>query len=494
MKRVLFSFLLCCSLTIASITLSGCGQKTYESPTAVFEAAQAASSKRDMEDLMNCLTEESQETFVEMLVGFFGMMKGFAGLAGEELPEPIAKLDKVMKKHGLSDKVLEEMEDESYPVKDKAALVGDFFKASGMGSKTRKLPPMWNTLTQPTGKLADVSINGDTATATAVDGDTREMVSFKKIDGGWLIHLGTDEDPGYPAEWPDLGESSEEWLTHPLSEEEVERLEVILASVDRLDGFDEEQKALLDRAANLSHDAFATDGDEFDFNSPVLLKGKPFTGFTKLGSTFERWKEGKTIFSVMYRTDSSEGFKLQQRWPEDSNHVARGTTMSWHENGQKASQRLFKDGKQESTTSWHENGQKAGEATYKDGKRNGPATSWHKNRQKSTEATFKDDKKDGPATRWHENGQKSREETYTDGKRDGLRTRWHENGQKDSEALYQEGRKVGLETTWHENGQKKSEITWKQQLGHPGADSLRASVKYWNSKGEEVETYQESKK
>ena len=48
--------------------------------------------------------------------------------------------------------------------------------------------------------------------------------------GGWL-----NKDPEYPAEWPNLGESSGEWLTHPLSEAEVDQLEVILASVDRLD-------------------------------------------------------------------------------------------------------------------------------------------------------------------------------------------------------------------------------------------------------------------
>jgi antitoxin component YwqK of YwqJK toxin-antitoxin module len=39
---------------------------------------------------------------------------------------------------------------------------------------------------------------------------------------------------------------------------------------------------------------------------------------------------------------------------------------------------------------------------------------------------------------------------------------------------------------WHENGQKKSEVTWK--------DGEKVSVKYWNSEGEEVETYQESQK
>ena len=101
------------------------------------------------------------------------------------------------------------------------------------------------------------------------------------------------------------------------------------------------------------------------------------------------------------------------------------------------------------------------------------------------EVTFKQGKQEGLATRWHENGQKSREETYKDGERDGLRTRWHENGQKDSEALYRGGGKVGLETTWHENGQKKSEISRTATDG-------QVSAKYWNSKGEEVETSAEA--
>ncbi len=193
-RRVVSSFLLCCSLTIASINLSGCGQKTYDSPSAVFEAAQAASAKRDMEGVMNCLTEESQQTFVEMLVGFFGMMKGFAGLAGEELPEPIAKLDKVMKKHGLSDKALEQMEDESYAVKDKAGFVGDFFKAMNV-PKRQELPPLWSTLLQPSGKLEDISIHEGAAVGTAVDGDTHITIGFIKVGESWLIDLSASGEP-----------------------------------------------------------------------------------------------------------------------------------------------------------------------------------------------------------------------------------------------------------------------------------------------------------
>ena len=137
---------------------------------------------------------ESQQTFVEMLVGFFGMMKGFAGLAGEELPEPIAKLDKVMKKHGLSDKALEQMEDESYAVKDKAGFVGDFFKAMNV-PKRQELPPLWSTLLQPSGKLEDISIHEGAAVGTAVDGDTHIIIGFIKVGESWLIDLTASGEP-----------------------------------------------------------------------------------------------------------------------------------------------------------------------------------------------------------------------------------------------------------------------------------------------------------
>ena len=72
-----------------------------------------------------------------------------------------------------------------------------------------------------------------------------------------------------------------------------------------------------------------------------------------------------------------------------------------------------------------------------------------------------------------------------DGKPDGLMTEWHENGQKSVEATYKDGEKHGPIRGWHENGQKLAEVTFK--------DGEEVSAKYWNSKGEEVETYQETK-
>ena len=71
-------------------------------------------------------------------------------------------------------------------------------------------------------------------------------------------------------------------------------------------------------------------------------------------------------------------------------------------------------------------------------------------------AKVKDGIWDGPFTNWHDNGQKAREVTYKDGIPDGPYTKWHENGQKEWEATFKYGEKV--------------------------------SGKYWNSKGEEVES------
>ena len=99
---------------------------------------------------------------------------------------------------------------------------------------------------------------------------------------------------------------------------------------------------------------------------------------------------------------------------------------------------------------------------------------------------FKDGKISGLYTTWYENGQKKDELTYKDGQLDGLWTRWYENGQKSSEETYKDGKSDGPHTSWHENGQKAAEGTSK--------DGEEVSGKYWNSKGEEVETIQETRK
>ena len=133
----------------------------------------------------------------------------------------------------------------------------------------------------------------------------------------------------------------------------------------------------------------------------------------------------------------------------------------------------------------HPNGQKMGEGNFKDGKQDGLTTSWHKNGQKKFERNFKAGKRDGLYVEWYPNGKKNQEVNYKDGKYDGLYTSRHENGQKQFEGNFKTGKKVGLVVGWHENGQKSYEANFK--------DGKRISEKFWNSKGEPVDSEEEAK-
>jgi antitoxin component YwqK of YwqJK toxin-antitoxin module len=64
----------------------------------------------------------------------------------------------------------------------------------------------------------------------------------------------------------------------------------------------------------------------------------------------------------------------------------------------------------------------------------------------------------------------------------------HENGQKRSEGNYKDGKAEGLWVSWHENGQK----SWEGNLKE--GEEVEGSAKYWNSKGEPVDTIEEARK
>ena len=85
-----------------------------------------------------------------------------------------------------------------------------------------------------------------------------------------------------------------------------------------------------------------------------------------------------------------------------------------------------------------------------------------------------------------ENGKKVGERTFKDGKPDGIWTTLYENGQKEGEVNWKDGKLDGLWVIWHENGQKMFE------RNHKDDEEVEGSEKYWNSKGEPVDTYEES--
>ena len=86
------------------------------------------------------------------------------------------------------------------------------------------------------------------------------------------------------------------------------------------------------------------------------------------------------------------------------------------------------------------------------------------------------------------NGQKAIETSFKDGKANGLQTKWHENGQKREEINYKDGKWDGLWVVWYKNGQKKLEENYKN------GKLVEGSAKYWNSKGEPVDSEEEAEK
>ena len=84
----------------------------------------------------------------------------------------------------------------------------------------------------------------------------------------------------------------------------------------------------------------------------------------------------------------------------------------------------------------------------------------------------------------YKNGRKLAEGNYKDGKQEGLTVAWHENGLKAAENNWNYGKQEGLAVGWHENGLKAGESDWK--------DGKKISSKYWNNKGEPVDTYEEA--
>ena len=195
----------------------------------------------------------------------------------------------------------------------------------------------------------------------------------------------------------------------------------------------------------------------------------PFSGWIKFldeyGKGLQRFKDGK----------------------------ANGPRLRWYKNGQLGEEEAWDNGELVAVTVWMPNGDKCPNTKFENG--SGTVYAYWENGQKKHEATYKDGQLDGLETRYYENGQKEFETTYKDGKEDGPQTQYYENGQKMREGTNKDGEKDGLETWWYENGQKMGERNYKdgQKVGERRyKDGVEVSAKYWNSKGEEVDSEEEA--
>lgn len=72
------------------------------------------------------------------------------------------------------------------------------------------------------------------------------------------------------------------------------------------------------------------------------------------------------------------------------------------------------------------------------------------------------------------------------GKKNGVRTEWDREGNKRSENMFVDGKLNGLSIQFHDNGQKHCEEVLKD------GKEVEGTLKFWNRRGEPVDTADES--
>ena len=96
--------------------------------------------------------------------------------------------------------------------------------------------------------------------------------------------------------------------------------------------------------------------------------------------------------------------------------------------------------------------------------------------------------KNGIVTKYDEFGNKESASTFKNGVKEGLSFRWYKNGQKAYEGNFKDGNEEGIQVAWHENGKKMAEGNANDQTRD------KESQKFWNSKGEPVDSFEEAQK
>ena len=86
----------------------------------------------------------------------------------------------------------------------------------------------------------------------------------------------------------------------------------------------------------------------------------------------------------------------------------------------------------------------------------------------------------------HKNEKVSGRTSYQNGILNGPCSTWYDNGQKESEVNFKNGKFEGLYSKWHRNGQRYSESRFVN------GELIEGSEKYWNSKGEPVNSITEA--
>ncbi len=161
----------------------------------------------DWAEMVNWMTQETQDTTVtlSLIFGVQSPQKMKTGLQGTNPNPEFTKvmknysneIDQILKKHKLTHEDFKTnevfpTEDEikaiSKKIKDKGSFANDLFKASlklsNPQTANQNMFSMWKDAS-----LSDLKIDGDQASAKLNIMNMKPPISFKKVNGEWLIHM-----------------------------------------------------------------------------------------------------------------------------------------------------------------------------------------------------------------------------------------------------------------------------------------------------------------
>jgi len=171
----------------------------------------------------------------------------------------------------------------------------------------------------------------------------------------------------------------------------------------------------------------------------------------------------KKIYYEKFPADTLEKLKVEYEYKiVDSVEVMDGKYISYWDNGEKAQEGNYVDGKRQGNwITWHRNGQKMEQGKYKDDAMSGKWEAFFKSGQNEYDKNYLNGKAHGKWIFWYNNGQKSKEQQWKEGKKHGIWLAWHKNGQRQYEKHFSNDKAQGIWIFWLTSGLKHKEQEWK---------------------------------
>jgi len=161
----------------------------YETPQAAFDAFKKATKDDDWKVAAALMSPESQS----MIAAGFTIGASFMTMADEEKGKELKKL---LAKHGVDLEAEPEPGDEpagpealTAPIKDLPAFIGEIvaWMDKQKDGADKGFPEM--------GELGEVSVDGESATASVSTERGPQPIEFRRVNGSWLIHLPMPKRP-----------------------------------------------------------------------------------------------------------------------------------------------------------------------------------------------------------------------------------------------------------------------------------------------------------